>query len=47
MTENTEIWKDISGYEGRYQISDHGRVKSIRFGHEKLLKTYKTIDGYL
>lgn len=24
-----EIWKDISGYEGLYQISNFGRVKSI------------------
>lgn len=25
----TEIWKDIEDYEGRYQISDLGRVKSL------------------
>ncbi len=25
-----EIWKDINGYEGLYQISDLGRVKSIK-----------------
>lgn len=24
-----EAWKDIIGYEGLYQISDHGRVKSL------------------
>jgi len=24
-----EIWKDIIGYEGRYQISNHGNVKSL------------------
>lgn len=24
-----ENWKDISGYEGLYQVSDMGRVKSI------------------
>ena len=24
-----EVWKDISGYEGRYQISNMGRVKSL------------------
>lgn len=23
-----EIWKDIPGYEGRYQVSDQGRVRS-------------------
>ena len=24
-----EIWKDIEGYEGLYQVSSHGRVKSM------------------
>ena len=24
-----EIWKDIKGYEGLYQISNHGRVRSL------------------
>lgn len=24
-----EEWKDINGYEGIYQISSYGRVKSI------------------
>jgi hypothetical protein len=26
----TEIWKDIEGYEGYYQVSNLGRVKSLR-----------------
>lgn len=25
----TEVWKDIPGYEGRYQVSDLGRVRSV------------------
>lgn len=25
----TEIWNDIPGYEGRYQVSNLGRVKSL------------------
>lgn len=25
-----EIWKDIEGYEGRYQVSNLGRVKSLK-----------------
>lgn len=25
----TETWKDIPGYEGRYQVSDLGRVRSV------------------
>lgn len=24
-----EIWKDVEGYEGYYQVSNHGRVKSL------------------
>lgn len=24
-----EIWKDIEGYEGLYQVSNFGRVKSL------------------
>ena len=27
--ENIEIWKDIEGYEGFYQVSNLGRVKSL------------------
>ena len=26
----TEIWKDVEGYEGDYQISNFGRVKSFK-----------------
>lgn len=26
----TEQWKDVPQYEGFYQVSDHGRVKSVR-----------------
>lgn len=36
----TERWKDIPGYEGRYFISDHGRVKSVRY--VKSRKEYTT-----
>lgn len=25
----TEIWRDVKGYEGRYQVSNHGRVRSV------------------
>jgi hypothetical protein len=34
----TETWKDIEGYEGLYQVSDKGQVKSLRYG--RILKTY-------
>ena len=42
-----EIWKDIKDYEGHYQVSNWGRVKSIKFGKEIILKHYKDGRGYL
>lgn len=44
-----EIWKDIKGYEGIYQVSNLGNVKSLNFHREKkekLLKPKLTKDGY-
>ena len=35
-----EIWRDIEGYEGMYQISNYGRVKSFRRNEVKILKPY-------
>lgn len=38
---NKEIWKDIKGYEGLYQASNLGRIKSLNFNgtnKEKILK---------
>ena len=52
MTE--EVWRDVKGYEGLYQVSDQGRAKSLerkdRFGRtvkERILKPAVTQDGYL
>lgn len=33
-----EYWKPVVGYEGHYQVSNFGRVKSIKFGKEIILK---------
>ena len=53
----TEIWKDIEGYEGLYQISNLGRVRSldryvndgrcIRCFKGQILKQDKVGSGYL
>ncbi len=32
-----EDWKDIKGYEGNYQVSSMGNVKSLKFKSEKIL----------
>ena len=42
-----EIWKDKKDYEGHYQVSNWGRVKSIKFGKERILKPQKNTSGYL
>ena len=42
-----EFWKPVLGYEGHYQVSNFGRVKSIRFGKERILKPFTNKDGYL
>lgn len=45
----TEVWKDIENYEGIYEISNHGNVKSVsRKGTcGGLLKLSKDKNGYL
>tara|TARA_R110000824_G_scaffold398215_1_gene602032 strand:- start:3 stop:479 length:477 start_codon:yes stop_codon:yes gene_type:complete len=41
-----EIWKDVKGYEGSYQVSDLGRVKSCKRKDELILKVRFDKDGY-
>ena len=40
-----EIWKDIEGYEGRYQVSAWGRVRNAQTGD--VITPYKNHKGYL
>lgn len=43
-----EIWKDIDGFDGLYQISNHGRVKSFkRYREGRILKPARYTNGYL
>ena len=53
-----EIWRDIPGYEGRYQVSNLGRVKSLpqivprrdgrsRWNPGRVLKPESTRSGHL
>ena len=44
-----EIWKDIKEFEGLYQVSNLGRVKSLNYNHtgkEKIRNTYVDNNGY-
>ena len=44
---NEEIWCPIKDYEGLYEVSDKGRVRSIKFGKERILKPLRNTCGYL
>jgi|TARA_R110001606_G_scaffold232602_1_gene380059 hypothetical protein len=45
-----EIWKDVVGYEGDYQVSNMGRVKSFKKYQgvsSRIIKPSKAHNGYL
>ena len=46
MTEE-EIWCPVKNYESLYEVSDQGRVKSLKFGKERILKPLRNLKGYL
>ena len=52
MTIETEIWKPKKDYEGLYEVSNLGRIKSLGNGNsnnskERILKPGKVKGGYL
>lgn len=46
MKNQEENWGNIEGHEGHYQVSDHGWVKSLKHGKERILTPGKS-KGYL
>lgn len=42
-----EQWRDIDGYDGMYQVSDLGRVRSHKRGEWKVMRPAKDMKGYL
>ena len=46
-----EVWKDVKGYEGLYQVSNLGNVKSLNYrghkGHEHILMPKTNNNGRL
>ena len=49
MENINEIWRPIKGYEGLYQVSNLGRVKSLNYNHtgnEGILSPRKNSCGY-
>ena len=41
-----EIWKDVLGFEGKYQVSNLGNVRSLRYNKITVLKQVFRKDGY-
>lgn len=41
-----EIWKDIQGHNGLYQVSNLGRIRSFFYNNVRILKQSNTKDGY-
>lgn len=44
-----EVWKDVKGYEGKYQVSNTGKVLSLNYhreGYPNLLTLKTNSDGY-
>jgi len=46
-TFSIERWKPVPGYEGLYEVSDHGRVLSHRGRAPKILRPYSNNSGHL
>lgn len=44
---NNEQWRDVDGYDGAYQVSDLGRVRSQKSGEWKVMKAINDNRGYL
>lgn len=42
-----EVFKDIPGYEGQYQVSNLGRVKSLKTKNGRIMRLKKTWSGYV
>jgi len=47
MKTQNEQWKAIAECNGEYYISDHGRIKSFKYGKERILKQAIQSTGYL
>ena len=42
-----EQFRNITGYEGLYEVSNLGNVRSLKYGKTRVLKPAKDKDGYL
>jgi hypothetical protein len=49
MEEEIEYWKDIEEYEGLYQVSSYGRIKSFHLDkiNGRIMKPTKDKNNYI
>lgn len=47
MKHQGERWRNIAGFEGQYEVSDHGRVRSLAWEENHVLRPRKCLNGYL
>ncbi len=41
-----EDWRQIEGYDGKYLVSNMGRIKSLKVTNARILKTFVNNKGY-
>ena len=50
MSDNVEIWKSVVGYEGLYECSNLGNIRSLNYRHTNTIKNLSlslSKDGYI
>lgn len=45
MSKLVEEWRDVKGYEGLYQVSDWGNVRSLNYNHTSTIKNLTLVNG--
>ena len=38
-----EDWKPVDGYDGYYEVSDSGKIRSVRYDHTGRLTYYNVL----
>lgn len=45
MNNRKECWKAIKGFDGRYEVSDKGRVRSMNYNNTGTIKELKSCQN--
>src|SRR5690554_3813634 len=46
VQEHNEVWRDVAGYQGKYQVSSLGRVRSFARARPRILSQATHVRGY-